>query len=216
MHRAYATAHRLSDAPHASPPPDRSPPLEPLELGYKSQLTSSNPQPVRRRRWWHSTTPRQAEREGRGRSKEEEGSRYRTGPRQSQERCPDRLQRRSCSTWHCIASSRPCLATAPPSYHHEPYGEPRRSPLTALAVLAMNATAFLHLGDTEAEHSHSWTRYTRTTCAQAQGLASPTPSGSGTPARPPCMPWPRAQPWQDHRVFYVAVMAKLTPRLAPS
>ena len=24
-------------------------------------------------------------------------------------------------------------------------------------------------------------------------------------------PWPRAQPWRDHRVFYVAVKAMLTP-----
>ena len=30
-----------------------------------------NPQPIRHRRWWHSTTQRQAEREGGGRSKEE-------------------------------------------------------------------------------------------------------------------------------------------------
>ena len=176
---------------------------------------SPNPQPVRRRRWWHSTTPRQAEREGRRRSKEEEGSCCGTGPRRSQERRPDRLQRRSCSARRCIASSRPRLATAPPSYRHKPYGEPHRSPLTTLAVLAMDATAFPHLGNVEAEHSHSWTRCTRTAHAQAQGLASLTPSGSGTPARPPCMPWPRAQPWRDHHVFYIAVKARLTPRLAP-
>ena len=79
----------------------------------------------------------------------------RGGPRRSQECRPDRLQRRSCSARHCIASSWPRLTTAPPSYRHEPYGEPRRSPLAALAVLAMNATAFPHLGDAEAEHSHS-------------------------------------------------------------
>ena len=79
----------------------------------------------------------------------------RGGPRWSQEHRPDQLQRCSCSAWHCIASSWPRLATTPPSYHHEPYGEPRRSPLTVLAVIVMNATVFPHLGDAEAEHSHS-------------------------------------------------------------
>ena len=44
---------------------------------------SPNPQPVRHRCWWHSTTQRQAEREGGGRSKEEkerrgEGCHYRS------------------------------------------------------------------------------------------------------------------------------------------
>ena len=122
----------------------------------------------------------------RGRRKKQggEGSHCGTGPRRSQERRPDQLHQRSCSARHCITSSWPRLATTPPSYHHEPYGEPHRSPLTMLAVLAMDATAFPHLGNAEAEHSRSWTCCTRTARAQAQGLASPTPSGLGTSARP--------------------------------
>ena len=131
----------------------------------------------------HTKNGRRVE-ETRRKEGEEWRRRSGTGPRRSQECRPDQLQRRSCSAQHCIASSRPRLATAPPSYRHKPYGEPRRSPLVALAVLAMNATAFPHLGEAEAEHSRSWTRCTRTAHAQAQGLASPTPSGSGTLARP--------------------------------
>jgi hypothetical protein len=36
LRRAHATAREPSDASHVSPPPDHRPPLEPLELGYKS------------------------------------------------------------------------------------------------------------------------------------------------------------------------------------
>ena len=43
----------------------------PWSSAIKANTVSLNPQPVRRCRWWHSTTPRQAKREGGGRSKEE-------------------------------------------------------------------------------------------------------------------------------------------------
>ena len=75
------------DALHASPPPDRRPPLEPLELGYKSQhpraLTLSPFAAAAGGTAPHRVKPRE---------REEEGSRCGTGPRRSQERRPDRLQ----------------------------------------------------------------------------------------------------------------------------
>ena len=71
----------------------------------------------------HTKNGRRVE-ETRRKEGEERRRRSRTEPRRSQERHPDQLQRRSCSAQHCIASSRPRLATTPPSYHHEPYDEP--------------------------------------------------------------------------------------------
>ena len=137
LRRAYATAREPSDAPHESPPPDRRPPWETLELGYKSQhpraLTLSPFTAAAGGTAAHSVKPREkVEGEARWRRKPLRG-----GARWSQERHPDQLQRRSCSTRHCIAPSRPRLTTALPSYHHKPYGEPHRSPLTTLTVLAM-------------------------------------------------------------------------------
>ena len=129
----------------------------------------------------------------RGRREKQGGEGSRSGEDLARARSATPISYSDVAAWHGTASPHHGLASPP--HRHEPYGEPRRSPLTALAVLAMNATAFPHLGDTEAEHSCSWTRCTRTARAQDQGLAAPTPSGSGTPARPPCTPWPRAQPW---------------------
>ena len=93
---------------------------------------SPNPQPVRRCRWGHSTTPRQAEREGGGRSKEEKEATAEPDLAGARSAAP--IGYNDIAARHDTASPRHGLAS--PLHHHPTTTNPTVSHLAETTSLA--------------------------------------------------------------------------------